>query len=367
MQFKAREKILSPKLIREYSARKTKLDSTFAQSVQSKREKIFTSELKYFVERVKSPHQASKLPVSLSSFGKIYKNLVSPEKRQEQILLESIYMPAHSIQDISIIDYTSYILVRVGIDTFSWHFKAYDSNAYFSEFSRGVDMITRKNFLFSKSDPYLKKIDGNFYEIEITNEYRKDPFFAKKFSIESINLYSRIYFFFLDEPYVDACLLAFLEKNLSESKESETDLTLRNRWLKRVGEKIHVLIPAIKRYREEKLQPKFSKDDMLTPAIYQFRMFIGLGLDEFYVSKLRICNVSIKKGQYYLERQFLSQILHDLNDQERIIYAGVHTYLIFSFHPVEERIRKIAERDQISILITMHKYPADGENILVYL
>lgn len=334
--------------------------------IQKKRESIFTPELQELVDRIKKPSQASKLPLTSNFFYYNYQKLIPPEKKQEQELLEDVYIPEKNIQDYAIAAYTSYILERIGIHTFSWHFLAYDSNAYFCEIAKGVDITTRKNFLFLKEDPYIKKTNHPYYELNITEELKSDPFFVKKFSPEFLGLYSGAYLFFLDEPGVDACLVAFKEKEKATKQEKELEFSIAQNWLPRITEKLQSLSPAILRYRREKLYPRFSLDDMLTAYMYHLKSFIGQGWKVFYVHYL-VLELNVHSEKYFLERQLVSQILSYLGPREKIIHSGIHRYMILASQSLETTIKELASRDGMNVQLKVLEYPKNGENLFLYL
>jgi hypothetical protein len=377
-----RNKIISPKKIRSFLSRKP--ISSVPSPIEAKRNAIFNPELKELVEKVSTPPQSTAtstmqpLPQATSSLSQAieslpsetprFRTIIPPEKLQEQKLLSAIYMPTKSIQDSSIMEYTSYILERLGIEYFSWHFLAYDSNAYFSEMSTGIDIITRKSFLFLKTDPFIKRLTPNFFELRITNDLMRDPFFNKKFSVESLSLYSTIYFFFVDDLEVDACLVAFIEKSPSDALGGhQPEEKVGSRWLELVQEKIKILTPALKRYRVERLKPRISADDMLTSTLHHFKAMIGEGTENFHVHKMIIKNYAELPNAYFLKKQFISYILQNMGAREKIIEINLDSYLILMTRDYTAGIKALAENDGIEVNIIHKCYPNDGENYLSYL
>lgn len=362
-----KNKIISPRRIRNFFQRSKNLP--LADPIEAKRNSIFNPELKDLVERVKSPQNATALNLTQDRFLNNLKSLIPPEKAQEYKLLHSLFCPEKTIQDSSIMEYTTFVLERVGVEFFSWHFLAYDSNAYFSEMSFGIDIVTRKNFLFLKTDPYIARYRKNFCELKMTPDLIKDPFFHKKFSPESLSLYSKLYFFFLDDIGVDACLVAFIEKKLTEPGEddSETDPEIMERWLRMIEDKIQILSPALKRYRKERLQPRISKDDMLTSSLHYFKSVLGEGLDRFYVQKIKIVSIPDENNAYYWKKQFYSKLLSILGNREKMIELDVSSVIILSEENQYKNIQRFAEEDNIVIHTKQLVYPDDGENILIYL
>ncbi|MCC5814877.1 MAG: hypothetical protein JJT78_08980 [Leptospira sp.] len=380
-----RNMIISPKKIRSFLSRKPV--SSVPSPIEAKRSAIFNPELKELVEKVSTPPQSTTpstvqpLPQATSSSSSLsqsteslpsessrVRTIVPPEKLQEQKLLSAIYIPAKNIQDSSIMEYTSYILERLGIEYFSWHFLAYDSNAYFSEMSSGIDIITRKSFLFLKTDPFIKRLTPNFFELRITNDLMRDPFFNKKFSVESLSLYSTIYFFFVDDLEVDACLVAFIEKSPSDVVGGhQPEEKVGSRWLEMVQEKIKIITPALKRYRVERLKPRISPDDMLTSTLHHFKAMIGEGMETFHVHKIKITNYADLPNAYFLKKQFISHILQNMGSREKIIELNLDSYLILMTQDYTSGIKSLAENDGIEVNILHKCYPDDGENYLSYL
>lgn len=368
-------KIISPAKIRrlyqkaEEEALSFEQEAIVSPEIQTKRTAIFTTELKDLVERVKSPQIATSLHLTKDIFVNSFLNLVGPEKEEEHRLLRKLFMPSKRVQESALMDYTSYLLGRVGIDNFSWHFLAYDSQAYYSEISNGVDIITRKNFLFLKTDPYIQTVAKDFFELTVTSDLLKDPFFNKKFSVESISYLSKIYFFFLNDPGVDACLVAFLEKNTTEgiawSQTQEKEM--QSRWLRMVRDKLPILSPALGRYRTEKLTTRVSPDDMLTGVIHAFKTTIGQELNRASIHKIKIENYKDLENAYYLKKQLVAKLLKLLSPKEKILELGISTYLVLGVEDYQEKIISMAREDGIEVSIKTKIYPDSGENILLYL
>ncbi|WCL48444.1 hypothetical protein [Leptospira sp. GIMC2001] len=344
--------------------------STLPIELEKKRSAIFNTELKDLVDRVKSPGNATTLPVSKDSILHIFKNLVAPEKKEEFKWLSKVHIPERRIQDSGILDYTAFLLDRVGIEFFSWHFLSYDTGAYFCEMSHGLDSITRKNFIFLKNDPFIKPNEFGLFELEFTPELLSDPFFSKKFSVESLSYWSKVYFFFITENGVDACLVAFqqkVHKNDVDSKNQVNDLVITDRWLEMLRNKIVLIAPALARYRSEKLGAMISIDDMLTRTIHLFRSAIGEGLDQAYVTKLKILKYKETPNIYYLKRQLISNLLHELGASDKLLELSLDSILLLSGKNMEPKIRELLEEDPIGFSISTKLYPANGENILLYI
>lgn len=383
-----KHKIIPPGKIRDYLRRResegkignSSLDGSPTKAnhlplpIRAKREAIFNPELKTLVERVKSPNHAFSLNLRKEDIYKKFQNLVPPEKKEEHKLLHAVYCPKKNIQESAIIDYTAYILERVGVSIFSWNFLSHDSNAYFSEMSQGVDIITKKSFMFMKKDPNIIKKYENVYYLQITKELLQDPFFQKKFSVESLGYYYKLYFFFLNHANLDACLVAFLDRpshslldaTLMEM-DSESEDKSRNRWLKMVEDKIQNLVPALKRYRNEKLIPRIIEDDMLASTLYHFKTMVGEGSEKFYAHNIRIRKYPDPTNAYFFKKQFLSNIYSFTDKKDKIIETDASSFLLLSEKNYRDTISSIADQDGLDVDVRANFYPDYGENILVYL
>jgi hypothetical protein len=335
--------------------------------IARKRAEIFSPELKDLVERVKSPQNTTTLSQSQERIKSIFHSLIKPEKQEEFRYLQRIYIPERKVQESAIMDYTGFLLERLGIEHFSWHFLSYESQAYFSEMSQGLDIVTRKNFIFLQSDPYIKSPAKHFFELEITLDILSDPFFSKKFSVESISFFARIYFFFLSAPGVDACLVALLNKEVAEKNRNLTGKDeLSARWVQMVQDKLPVLVPALTRYRKEKLQPKISEEDMLTKTIHLFKSTIGMGLQKAYVTKVSFLDYKNLENAYFLKRQYMAKVRSLLTREERMIELAPAVILILSRISILDQLRSLATEDNLKINLDEKRYPLDGENIFLY-
>lgn len=339
------------------------------REIEAKRSAIFNADLKDLVDRVKSPQVATSLPLTRDILLQTIARPVGLEKEEEFRLLQNLYIPGSRIQESALLDITEFLLSRSGLDCFSWHFLSYDAQAYFSEIAQGMDIVTRKNFIFSENDPYIQSSDPGFFELEITSDLPKDPFFAKKFSVETLSYLAKIYFFFVREPGVNACLVAFLEKEkpLDSVRDNPMSSEVRNRWLHTFRSKIPILIPALARYRSEKLNTRVAQDDMMTRTIHAFKTVLGQGLPKAIVHNVFLRNYQLLENGYYLKKQFLSNLLGILGPKEKILELGTNRFLILSEQNREDLLSQWAKSDNLDLEIQTKVYPDFGENILLYI
>lgn len=373
--------IISPKRIREYFQ-----DSKVDPELESKRSAIFNPELKDLVQKVTNPsstesdqfiksespnHNNPKSTTSPCKIRTIFSDLIEPSKEEEFKTLMSLYSEGAGTQESSIMKYSSFLLDRIGVEHFGWYFLSYDSQAYFCEMSTGLDSVTRTNFIFLKNDPFVQLGENNFFELEITPELTLDPFFAKKFSIESINLFGKILFFFLNQPGIDACLVAFIPKqDLLKKSEEEVEIDTNEispRWIQMIQSKLHNLIPGLANYRDKRVNSNAVTNDMLTHSIYLFKSFVGERSTSSFSHVIKIENYSETENVYFLKRQFISKLMKALNSREKLMELNIDTFLLIGDKDHSDYIIDQAELDSLSVKINTKIYPTYGENILLYL
>lgn len=373
--------IIPPKRIREFFQ-----DSKVDPELEAKRSSIFNPELKDLVQKVTSPTSSDAVQIvqeqsSVEQYSSsksipsrmrsIYSDLVEPSKEEEFKTLLSLYSDASTIQESSIMKYSSFLLNRIGVEHFGWYFLSYDSQAYFCEMSTGLDSVTRTNFLFLKNDPFVKLGEDNFFELEITPNLIMDPFFSKKFSLESINLYGKILFFFLNQPGIDACLVAFVPKHDLLKKTDEEDEIDTNvispRWIQMIHSKLNNLIPGLANYRDKRVNSKAVTNDMLTHSIYLFKSFVGERFHTSYSHVIKIEKYLETENIYFIKRQFISKLMKTLNSREKLMELNIDTFLLIGDKDHSDFIVDQAELDSLNVKINTKIYPTYGENILLYI
>ncbi len=384
--------IIAPNRIRNFFQSRKK-----ENSIEVKRSAIFNPELKELVSKVVSPNintetavvdkvkisQENDSSYSLDSqyiedenssqkgIRGLRDHLVETSKREEFNTLFSLYSQENSNVEFSLMKYTSYLLERIGIQNFGWYFLSYDCQAYFCEMAKEIDSVTRTNFIFLKKDPFVKNPDSHFYELDITPQLAMDPFFSKKFSLESLNLWSKIYFFFVNEPGVDACLVAFIPRtdNLSDSSDNLVYeiQSSADRWIRMIQNKIINLIPALAYHRNRMHASKSVNNDLLSHSIYLFKSFVGERSIISFCHTIKIEKYRELPNHYFLKRQFISNMMKSLNPREKLLELNIDTLLLIGDADHSDFILDQGDSDNLRLKIETKIYPAYGENILLYL
>jgi hypothetical protein len=384
--------IIPPNRIRNFFQNRKKDDT-----IENKRSAIFNPELKELVTKVVSPNintvnsivekeiitkeNGSSHPLeskliedensSQEGIRGLRDHLVETSKREEFNTLFSLYSQENSNVEFSLMKYTSYLLERIGIQNFGWYFLSYDCQAYFCEMAKEIDSVTRTNFIFLKRDPFVQNPDSHFFELDITPQLALDPFFSKKFSLESLNLWSKIYFFFINEPGVDACLVAFIPRtdNLSDSGDGIVHeiQSPADRWIRMIQNKIVNLIPALAYHRDRMHASKSVNNDLLSHSIYLFKSFVGERSIVSYCHTIKIEKYRDMPNHYYLKRQFISNLMKSLNPREKLLELNIDTILLIGDTDHSDFILDQGDSDNLRLKIETKIYPAYGENILLYL
>ncbi len=329
--------------------------------IQKKRESIFTPELKDLVQSVaKSKPKTIAINTKPLAIKKPSKELpfspIPSLSEMEKQWLDAIYTKSE-VSSEGLLDYLKIKIGNIG-SRFSLLSLNTQLGSYTNSFSSGLDYSTKSNLIFLFKDPFFLFDSEGFFELNLTDEWRRNVFLAKKFSWEILSQSEILLAYDLNSLGFEGLLIFLLDKR-------EVTLWKAERKKKLQGY-MRELIPALHKVAREEWEESEVYGDSLT---WQIRSFIHAtmgGQRAIFVTRVIWENFISEPENEVKKRKIFQNLSQLLIQHDAILETSANSFLLLSEKDIKTETILQLKTFPFPYDIKFMHYPTDGENYFLY-